>query len=207
MASRLVRGWIARIGALSILATALSAQAAAAPAIAVNLDHDKAPEHLVQVRVRLPYFPKPVFGVTWAVSDRVNGKKVTVKLGPPGDRLRRPRIGNRNGDTLRDIFIEAQAGNSLFFGEIWQWDGRGAHLLFKQSPRAISLLEQGGLVANGPLATRFPDDNGDGVSDVVQTFNLAACRACPPEEVRTVRYRYRPVLRRWTLLGLDPLAA
>ena len=206
MASRLVRGWIARIGALSLLATALCAQAAAAPTIAVNLDHDKAPEHLVQVRVRLPYFPQPVFGVTWAVSDRVNGRKVTVKLGPPGERLRRPHIGNRNGDTLRDIFIEAQAGNSLFFGEIWQWDGRRAHLLFKQSPRALP-VEQGGLVWNGPLTTRFPDDDGDGVSDVVQTFSLGECRACPPQQIRTVRYRCRPVLGRWPLLGLDPLAA
>jgi hypothetical protein len=104
-----------------------------------------------------------------------------------------PRFADRNGDGLPDVFIQAQAGNSLFFTEIWQWNARRARLLWTSSGTAVRLLEsRTGLVANGPIATAFPDEDGDGVHDIVETFAIGRCRTCEPVKEVGLRYRYRP---------------
>jgi hypothetical protein len=185
---------------------ALAAPAAAATSIARNIDRDPATEHIVRTRVRLPYFATPIVGRVWMVVDFVGGKRIKGVLGPSGEDLQPPRFADRNGDGLPDMFIQAQAGNSLFFAEIWQWNGTRARRLWAPSAAALRLLERRtGFVANGPIATEFPDDDGDGVRDIVETFTIGQCRACPPVEKVGLHYRYRPARGIWTFLGFEDL--
>lgn len=170
----------------------------------MNLDRDVAPERLVTVAVRLPYFPTPIAGRVWAVRDIVAGRRVTVRLGPPGERLNAPRRADRNGDGLPDLFLEAQAGNSLFFGEIWQWNGRRARRLWRDTPGILNRVVGPAETFGGPIATRFPDADGDGISDVVSEYMIAECRACEGRRVG-LRYTWRPVLRRWAFALIEDL--
>ena len=189
------------------LVAALVATAAAAgeaQAITLNLDRDRAPERLVAVAVRLPYFSAPVLGRTWAVVDRVSGRRTVARLGPPGELLRRPRVADRNGDGWRDIFLEAHAGNSSPFGELWQWNGRRATRLWRSTSRPVDRVISPEEVLNFPIATRFPDEDGDGVHDVEQDAGVGgACRACAFDRILTVRWRFSPRAGRYVLLGVE----
>jgi hypothetical protein len=174
-----------------------------ADARTANLDKDPRSERLVLVPARLPYFSAPIVGRTWAVIDTSGGRRVVARLGPPGERLNPPRIADRNGDGVPDLFIEAQAGNSLFFGEIWQWNGQRARRLWALDLAPARYRESPGEVLVGPLATRFPDEDGDGVHDVVVDAGLAQCRACPLRSSFDLRWRYSARAGRWVFLGIE----
>jgi len=185
-----------------VAAAAMLVGAAPAPAVTVQLDRDRAPERLIPVSVRLPGFASRVFGRTWAVRDVVGGRRVVVPLGPAGERLGRPRLGDRNADGRREVFTQAQAGNSLFYGEIWEWNGRRARRLWRLDLAPVQRAVGPDLVLNGPGRIAFPDPDGTAVRDVIATFLAGECRACGGEVV-VARWSWDPAARRWTFAGLD----
>lgn len=187
--------------AILLLALMLGAAPPEARAVSVNLDRDPAPERLVKQRARLPQFPRPVFGLRWAIVDRVGGKTRRVPIGPAGDRVARPRVADRNGNGLREVYIEAQAGNSLAFGEMVEWDGRRARTVWKFNDRPLRRAAQGGAI-NSPIDTRFVDLNGDGVLEVQADATVGRCRACPPTVRYTLVWRYVPSRGRWIFHSL-----
>ena len=171
-----------------------------AASISRDLDADGRLERLVLVPAHALYL---IHARQWAVIDRVAGKRVVRRIGPPGERLRRPRIADRNADGRPEMLIEWAAGNSPFFGEIWEWDGRRARLLWKMQLGPLFHYVDRSAPVNAPTHIAFPDFFDDGVREVEIGASVGSCRACSDQVHYTLYWRWSEPAHRWTFWQIE----